>query len=146
MHLTNDKDFKVRAFDGDEKHFHNFLDDSKAYFEVIRPELAEIVEWLEMQPKALDMPVVRSRYSDVEGLGRLLHGWLCHKLRGTACAWCRDKQPTDGVCTWREMLEKYDPTTGASILDLQARKCRIDRVKTLKELPEAIGRWEKRNK
>ena len=44
------------------------------------------------------------------------------------------------------MLEKYDPTTGASILDLKARICRIDPVKTLKELPEAIDRWEKRYK
>ena len=80
-----------------------------------------------MKPKALDTQVLQSRHPDVEGLGRLLHGRFRHKLRGTARTWCRDKEPADGVCKWRERLEKYDPTTGASILDLQARICRIAR-------------------
>ena len=42
------------------------------------------------------------------------------------------------------MLEKYDPTTGASILDLQATICRVERVKALEDLPESIDRWEKK--
>ena len=43
-------------------------------------------------------------------------------------------------------MEKYDPTTGASLLDLQAKICRVERIKSFKELPESVDKWEKRYK
>ena len=38
---------RVKDYDGNEKEFRDFLEDSQAYFEVIRPEFGELVEWLQ---------------------------------------------------------------------------------------------------
>ena len=51
--LINPKDMKVREFDGD-KGFTAFIEDTKAYFEVVRPNLAKTIEWIEYQPGVLE--------------------------------------------------------------------------------------------
>ena len=117
--LINPKDMKVREFDGD-RGFSSFIEDTKAYFEVVKPVLAETIEWVEYQPGVLEN--VGAKFgSNAEKYGRMLHSWMRHKLRGTARTWVKDKEPGQGLQTWRDMLTKYDPSTGASLLDLQQR-------------------------
>ena len=104
------------------------------------------MEWIELQPTTMEATTIRARYPGSDALARQLHGWLRHKLKGLARSWCKDKDPADGIETWRAMLETYDPTTGASLLDLQAKICRVERIKSFKELPESVDKWEKRYK
>ena len=35
------KELKVKEFDGSEKDFRDFLEDSRAYFEIVKPELSD---------------------------------------------------------------------------------------------------------
>ena len=39
--LINPKELKVKEFDGSEKDFRDFLEDSRAYFEIVKPELSD---------------------------------------------------------------------------------------------------------
>ena len=64
------------------------------------------------------------------------------KAQGLARQWCKDKDPGNGIQTWRDMLAKYDPTTGASLLDLQKRICSVKRGKTMNGVPDIIDRFE----
>ena len=142
MTLVNPKELKVREFDGEADKFRDFLEDPKSYFEIIQPDLSELVEWVEYQPAHLPMDEVRARYPSSDAQGRQLHGWLRHKMRGLARQWVKGKDPAQGVQTWRSMLEKCDPTTGASLLDFQQKICEVKRVKNLQDLPNAIDTFE----
>ena len=85
---------------------------------------------------------MQQKYPDHDSMWRLLHGWLRHKLRGLARQWIKDKDPGLGIQTWRDMLAKYDPTTGASLLDLQEKICVVKRAKSMSEVPDIIDKLE----
>ena len=40
------------------------------------------------------------------------------------------------------MLSKYDPLTNASLVDLQARICKVPRAQNISEVVNMIGAWE----
>ena len=143
MHLINPKELKVHEFEGESKTFRNFLEDSKAFFEIVDPDLAELVEWIELQPANAHLSVHdAAQNSGTEGNAKKLHGWLRHKMRGVARQWVKDKDSAEGIQTWRDMLTKYDPTSGASLLDLQKRICIVRRGKTLRDVPNLIDKFE----
>ena len=142
MTLINPKELKVKEFDGTERDFNDFLEDTKAYFEIVKPELSALIEWVEFQPGVIDQRLMQQRYPEHDSMGRLLHGWLRHKLRGLARQWIKDKDPSLGIQTWRDMLAKYDPTTGASLLDLQEKICVVKRAKSMSEVPDIIDKFE----
>ena len=72
--LINPEDMKVREFDGD-KGFSGFIEDTKAYFEVVKPMLALAVEWIEYQPGILEGAEAKFGES-ADRYGRMLHGWM----------------------------------------------------------------------
>ena len=72
--LVNPKDIKVREFEGNEKDFRDFIDDSKMFFEIVRPQLAELIEWLQGQPDLVDVSDAEKAFPGAAQLGRQLHG------------------------------------------------------------------------
>ena len=133
MSLINPKELKVKEFDGTERDFNDFLEDTKAYFEIVKPELSSLIEWIEFQPGVIDQIPMQQKYPDHDSMGRLLHGWL-RQLNRLARQWIKDKDPGLGIQTWRDMLAKYDPTTGAFLLDLQEKICVVKRAKSMSEV------------
>ena len=112
------------------------------YFEVIKPDLAVLADWLEFQPQQIDMKKAEAHVTGAERLGRQLHAWLRLKLRGLARTWLKDKDPANGLQTWRDLLARYDPSTGSSLLDLQERICTVKRAKNLHDLSGVIDTFE----
>ena len=54
-HLINPKELQVAPFQGDAMKFNYFIEDTKGFLDIIRPELCPLVEWLEFQPELVDM-------------------------------------------------------------------------------------------
>ena len=110
-HLSriNPTDLKAKDYDGNEKEFGDCLEDSQAYFEVVRPELGKLVDWLQYRPKSVDMAEVARFWPDRDAKARQLHGWLRNTLKGLARQWLKDKSPAAGIQTWRTMIAKYAP-------------------------------------
>ena len=107
------------------------------------PGLLEILDWVEAQQnEVLDMFTAESKFNDLEVKSRKLNGWMRHKLRGVSRLWCKDKDPVRGIQNWRDMLAKYDPTTGASLLDLQSNICQVKRALTIGDISNFIDKWE----
>ena len=96
--------------------FLEFVHDLKGYFEVMRPDLCPLLDWIECQPELVDIKVAERLYPNLESLSRQLHGYLRHKLKGVARLWFKDKDPARGVQNWREMLQKYEPSLGPRCL------------------------------
>ena len=103
--------------------------------------MALAIEWIEYQPGVLEG--VEAKFGDnAERYGRMLHSWMRHRLRGTARTWNKYKDSSHGLQTWRDMLGKYDPSTGASLLDLQQRIRIVRCAKALGEVPSMIDKFE----
>ena len=109
-YLVNIKDVKIENFYGDESKFTDFVEDTKTYTDVIIPELGEILEWLEYQPKNLTEHAVLSRVGgNFVNFNRTIPGFLKVRLRGKARN-CLKAQPVgEGFLNWKKMLHKYDP-------------------------------------
>ena len=142
FNLIDPKELKVREFEGEQKEFRNFLEDTKAYFEIVDPELGELVDWIELQPSVVRVADAEVEFGETDRKARKLHGWLRHKFRGLARIWVKDKNSADGIQTWRDMLAKYDPMTGASHVDLQRKIMLVRRAKTMAEVPNLVDKFE----
>ena len=100
----------IENFYGDESKFTDFVEDTKAYTDVIIPELGEIFEWLEHQPKNPTEYAVLSRVGgNFVNFNRTTSGFLKVRPRGKARNWLKAHLIGDGLLNWKKMLHKYDP-------------------------------------
>ena len=84
-YFVNMKDVKIEDFYGDEAKFIDFVENTKTYTDVIMPELGEILEWLEYQPKNVTENAVLNRVgSSFVNFNRTLSGFMKVRLRGKA--------------------------------------------------------------
>ena len=105
--LINPKELKVKEFDGSDKDFRDFLEASRAYFEIVKPQLSELIEWIEFQPGVVDMVTVRQRYANHDAMARMFHGWFRRKLR----AWRGNGARTRTQATGSKLGATYWPGT-----------------------------------
>ena len=143
-YLANIKDVKIENFYGDESKFTDFVEDTKTYTDVIIPELGEILEWLEYQPKNLSEHAVLSRVGgNFVSFNRTISGFLKVRLRGKARNWLKAQPVGEGLLNWKKMLHKYDPMTGSTRHDLQNKITTPGvRCTNAKDVPAAIEAWD----
>ena len=143
-YLVNIKEVKIDNFLGDESKFTDFIEDTKTYTDVIIPELGEILEWLEYQPKNLTENAVMAHVGhNFVNFNRTLSGFMKVRLRGKARNWLKAQPVGEGLLNWKKMLHKYDPMTGSTRLDLQNKITTPGaRCASAKDVPAAIEAWD----
>ena len=66
------------------------MEDTKTYTDVIIPELGEVLEWLEYQPKNITENGILARVGhNFVNLNRTLSGFMKVRLRGKAKNWLK---------------------------------------------------------
>ena len=143
-YLVNIKDVNIENFYGDESKFTDFVEDTKTYTDVIMPELGEILEWLEYQPKTITEHSILDRVGgNMQNFNRTISGFLKVRLRGKARNWLKAQPAGEGLMNWKKMLHKYDPMTGSTRLDLQNKITTPGvRCASAKDVPAAIEAWD----
>ena len=143
-YLVNIKDVKIEDFYGDEAKFTDFVENTKTYTDVIMPELGEILEWLEYQPKNVTENAVLNRVgSSFVNFNRTLSGFMKVRLRGKARNWLKAQPVGEGLLNWKRKLHKYDPMSGSTRLDLQNKITTPGaRCANARDVPAAIEAWD----
>ena len=143
-YLVNIKEVKIENFYGDESKFTDFVEDTKTYTDVIIPELGEVLEWLEYQPKGITENTILAQVGhNFVNFNRTISGFLKVRLRGKARNWLKAQPVVEGLLNWKKMLHKYDPMTGSTRLDLQNKITTPGtRCSSAKEVPAAIEAWD----
>ena len=144
--LIHPKDVRVDDFYGDIEKFRDWLDDSVAYIAVIDPKLGKILTEIAEGPKEVDVDDLELTLGKeyFEDASVKVHGFLRMKFKKNAKIWLKTRKKNIGLETWRAMVDKYDPMSGASKLDLHKQIMVMRRVKNIRDAPGAIEDWEVR--
>ena len=118
--LVDPKSLKINDFYGDEAKFMDFVDESKQYANLMNAEIGEALEWIEWQDIEVTDATLQQKYgSKLDAINREIHGFLTAKMKGVSKNWLKSQVQGEGLKVWRAMLQKYDPTTGSTMLDMQ---------------------------
>ena len=117
-----------------------------AYISIIDHALGKILTEISEGPKEIDMENWELTL-DKERLDEInvkVHGCLRMKFKKNAKIWLKTRPKNIGLQTWKAMMDKYDPMSGASKLDLHRNIHIMRRVKHIRDATGAIEDWEVR--
>ena len=142
--LVHKKVLRVDNFHGDEGKFGDFIEETKIYADCMMPIIGDAVDWIELQEKTmLEATIINKFGHNLNRVNRVISGFLKVKLKGKAAVWLKSQPNGEGVRTWKAMLNKYDPLTGSTRLDLHNKiTAAPTRSAALRDVPAAIERWE----
>ena len=146
QYLIHPKDVRVDDFYGDLDKFRDWLDDAIGYISIIDAALGKMLNDIAEGPKDLDLENLELTFGQarIDEINIQVHGFLRMKFKKNSKIWLKTRKNNQGLLSRKAMIEKYDPLSGASKLDLHRNIHVMRRVIKLRDATGAIEDWEVR--